>query len=158
MGVVAKIDRDDNFYDVEDNTHSVMPFARSHVAAPKREPYWTGWFVGNWKVSVPVSIVTTAGTDGQLYETVDGGLALPPLRINADGTYTWKLDDNGQDRVIKGHWIAREDAPGVVLENGAENADWLVYNSTDNVTDRDEIHLHNPRFTYFNATRIGKGE
>lgn len=156
-GVIVKVDREDNFYDVEDKYHSVMPYARAQVALPTRETWWTGWFVGDWKVSVPVSMGTTTKAGGRQYQTVTGGMVLPPLRINADGTYSWKVDDNGDTRVLEGHWAARPDAPGVILKGGAEGADWVVYNSTDNVTDRDEIHLSNPKLTYYTATRIDDG-
>jgi hypothetical protein len=153
-GVVVKLDRDYKGYHVEDRYHSVMPFTVSEVVAPNREPFWTGWFVGDWKVSVPVAMNTTTKGDGRKYATVTGGMALPPLSIHADGTYTWKLDDAGEEKLLEGHWVPRPDAPGVILQNGAEGADWIVYNSTDNVIDHDEIHLSNPRFTYYTASRI----
>ncbi len=157
FGVVVDIDRSHNNYVVKDKFDSIMPFNNSEVAAPIREPYWTGWFVGDWKVSIPLSLTTT--TEGsQKFETLNGGMNLPPLRIGADGTYVWQIHENGADKVLKGSWVARPDAPGVILKNADQGVDWVVYNSTDNVVDYDEIHLYTEKYTYYTATRIDDGQ
>ncbi|HEU4630878.1 MAG TPA: hypothetical protein VFS08_14100 [Gemmatimonadaceae bacterium] len=101
-----------------------------HVAGRKREPYWTGFFVGDWEVSVPVAMNTKV-IDSDLYRVVSGGMRLPPLRVNPDGTYLWRVLENGGERVIRGRWEPRADAPGIILRAGEQGADWELYNSTD---------------------------
>lgn len=101
--------------------------------AGQREAWWTCLFVGDWEVSVPVA--ATVVTDGRdLYRQWSGGMRLPPLRIHADGTYLWRVEEGGAERVIEGRWVAEPDHPGLVLLDGQDGADWTVYNTTDRST------------------------
>jgi hypothetical protein len=101
------------------------------VAGSEREPYWTEFFLGDWEVSVPVAMNTKV-IDGDLYRVVSGGMPLPPLRVHPDGRYQWRVTDgDGTERVIEGRWVPREDAPGIVLQQADQGADWSLYNVTD---------------------------
>ncbi|HET7322298.1 MAG TPA: hypothetical protein VFI96_07385, partial [Longimicrobiaceae bacterium] len=132
----------------------------TNVAAPEREPFWTGFFVGDWEVSVPVAMNTKAiGND--LYRVVSGGMRLPPLRVNADGTYAWRVEENGEEKIIRGQWSPREDAPGIILRQADQGADWEMYNATDasvlKIFGRTEIHLSAECCTYQDGMRIPLG-
>lgn len=105
-------------------------YDRFRVVAPQREPFWTGWFVGDWRVSVPMAMgLVTDGRD--LYRTVSGGLRLPPLRISADGSYAWRVQRGSGETLITGRWEPNPQGPGMILKNAEQGADWLVYNNTD---------------------------
>lgn len=105
-------------------------YDRYKVVATQREPFWTGWFVGDWKISVPMAMGLV--TDGRnLYRTVSGGLRLPPLRISADGTYAWRVQQASGEKLITGRWAPNPNGPGVILKAAEQGADWLVYNNTD---------------------------
>ncbi|ACO48003.1 Hypothetical protein Deide_3p00720 (plasmid) [Deinococcus deserti VCD115] len=99
------------------------------VVGVNREPFWTAWFVGDWRVNVPVAVNTVVrGTD--VYRVYSGGLRLPPLRINADGTYSWRVQSTGGEQLLRGRWVPNPDGPGVLLRAGPQGADWLVYNNS----------------------------
>ncbi len=98
-------------------------------------------------------------TDGRdVYRVVSRGMSLPPLRVNRDGTYSWRVLANGSERVIDGRWVAREDGPGIILLAGDEGRDWTVTNATDRSTLRNfgraEIHLTTPEISYMTGRRI----
>lgn len=127
------------------------------VAGVRREPFWTGFFVGDWEVSVPAAMTTQVrGRD--VYRVVSGGMRLPPLRIDADGTYTWRVLTGGGEKVVRGRWVAREDAPGVVLLDADQGADWRAYNASDRSSlatfGRAQVHLTSDCCTYQTAQRI----
>ena len=133
---------------------------RQRVAGIEREPFWTGFFVGDWEISVPMAMGTVEH-GGELYRIVTGGMRLPPLRVNPDGTYLWVVDENGGTRVIQGRWTPREDAPGIVLLAGDQGADWRLSNVTDRGGlerfGRDQIHLSSDCCTYQAGQRITAG-
>lgn len=123
------------------------------VAAPEPEPAWTDHYLGTWNVRIPMAMTTrTEGT--QRTTTITGGMRLPPLRVNPDGTYTWVTDDG----VIGGFWIPRDDAPGVILLDGEGGVDWTLYPNSDRssteVFGTDLIILNTPTRTYYDAYRI----
>lgn len=133
---------------------------RNQVAAIERAPFWTGFFVGDWEISVPMAMNTrVVGRD--LYRVFSGGMRLPPLRVNADGTYTWRVDENGRERLVRGRWVPREDAPGIVLLAGDRGADWTLSNVTDRGGlerfGRDQIHLKSDCCTHWAGQRIAQG-
>ncbi|MDX6749134.1 ankyrin repeat domain-containing protein [Geminicoccaceae bacterium 1502E] len=124
-GVVTRVDPRYG-YDIEGETGSIDPL---HVAGMEREPFWTGWFLGDWRVTVPVaSEVMTDGID--LYRVYHGGLPLPPLRINADGTWSWRFVEGKGERLHEGRWSPRPDAPGIYLENGPNGVRWEIYSNS----------------------------
>jgi hypothetical protein len=114
-------------YNIEGVSGSLEP---GFVVGTQREGFWTAWFVGDWKVSVPMAMgVTLQGND--LYRTVSGGMRLPPLRIEADGSYLWRVQQTqGGETLLRGRWRANPDGPGVILEQAVQGEDWLVYNTS----------------------------
>lgn len=133
-------------------------YDHQYVAGTEREPYWTGFFLGDWEVSVPVAMNTKV-IDGDLYRVVSGGMRLPPLRVNADGSYQWRvLESGGTERVIEGRWVPRDDAPGIVLQKGDQGADWSLYNVSDQSArethGRAQIYLSSDCCTAYTAQRI----
>lgn len=126
----------------------------TQVAAREREPYWTQFFVGTWEVRVPgAANVKLKGSEA--FRVFTGGMKLPPLVVNADGTYVWTLLDR---KVIKGKWKPRPDAPGIILEKGEHGEDWTLYNASDKSTEevfkKDVIYLNAEKHTYQVAYRI----
>ena len=126
------------------------------VVGTAREPFWTGWFVGDWKVSVPMAMNTM--TDGRyVYRVVSGGMRLPPLRIAADGTYTWRYAATGGEKLLRGRWEPNPNGPGVILKNAAEGADWLVYNnSRTGSTLGETVILSSDCCSHYDGVRLGR--
>lgn len=138
-------------YNLEGVTGSEDAF---FVVGTEREPFWTGWFVGDWRVSVPMAMGTV--TDGKhIYRTVSGGMRLPPLRINADGSYTWRVQQGGAEKLIRGRWTPSPAGPGVVLKNGEQGSDWLVYNnSRTGSTSGETIILSSECCSHYDGSRL----
>lgn len=124
------------------------------VVGTKREPFWTGWFVGDWRVSVPMA--TGRVTDGRnVYRVVSGGMRLPPLRIARDGTYSWRYDEGRGERLLRGRWVPNPDGPGVILKKAAYGEDWLVYNNTRTGSQLGHtVILSSPKHTYMDGSRL----
>lgn len=154
-GKVTMVHRDKQFngyYRIETRS-GLSDYWYTHVAGLEREPYWTQFFVGTWDVKVPMAAnITGEGSDTQ--RVWSGGMKLPPLRVNGDGTYVWTLLNK---KVIKGRWIARPDAPGIILKKGEHGVDWTLYNASDKSTrevfKRDVIYLNAENHTYQEAYR-----
>lgn len=124
-GTVASIDPTYG-YNLENRSGSTDAYCVVH---PQRESFWTAWFVGDWRITVPMAMnLKTSG--GDLYRVVSGGRRLPPLRINKDGTYSWRFEGNGSETLLVGRWVPNPSGPGVILKSAAHGADWLVYNNT----------------------------
>lgn len=126
---------------------------RSGVAGVTREPFWTAWFFGDWRIRIP-SAYTAVLEGNMIHETVTAGMDLPPLHIDADGTYVWRVGTIGNEQVIEGRWEPKPDAPGVILRNGEFGADWLVANMTDNTDDYERIKLYTPKHTGYQGRRL----
>lgn len=139
-------------YDIEGVSGSFDP---NFVTSLERQPYWTGYFVGDWRISVPMA--TNLYTDGRnVYRSFSGGMRLPPLRVNGDGTYSWRvLENSGQERLVQGRWRPNPEGPGIILERGDKGADWLMYNNTrrDSILGETVI-LSSDQHTYQDGTRI----
>ena len=138
-------------YNIDGWTGSYDPF---FVVAIEREPFWTSYFIGDWKVSVPMAM--GAVTDGRyVYRTVTGGMRLPPLRINADGTYSWRAQQGTGEQLIRGRWEPNPNGPGVILKSGEKGADWLVYNnSRTGSTLGETVILSSECCTYYDGSRL----
>jgi hypothetical protein len=135
----------DRKYLVVDDKHQGTDWVNwTQVTARSRQPYWTAYFVGDWSLHTGMSSVLR--TDGRdVYNVVNGGMKLPPLRVNADGSYTWVTVEGKR---IGGRWQPRPDVPGVVLMKGNKGLDWTLHNSstvsTTDIHRQDELRLHNP--------------
>jgi hypothetical protein len=154
-GKVTMVHRDKQFngyYRVETLT-GLDDYWYTQVAGLQREPYWTKFFVGTWEVRVPMAAnVVTSGNSA--YRVYSGGMKLPPLKINGNGTYTWALLNK---KTIHGRWKPRPDAPGFILLKGEYGADRSLYNASDKSTrqvfERDVIYLTTEKHTYQEAYR-----
>jgi hypothetical protein len=125
--------------------------AFSAVVGVTRQPFWTQFFVGDWELNTGMAMFErTEGRD--VYRIVNGGMSLPPLRINADGTYAWRISQGGRETLLRGQWAARQDAPGIVLLKGDRGTDWAVwFNSTQSTVrtfGRDQIRLNSPTYSW----------
>lgn len=101
------------------------------VAHLQRQPYWTGFFIGDWKVG-EVMAVNRRSDGTSAWNEVGYASASDTLRVRADGTYEWK-DLNG--KVTKGKWTAAPDGPGIVVKD-ARGRDWTLRNETNVITER----------------------
>ena len=97
------------------------------VAGLAREPFWTGFFVGDWMTGEVMAVNTRSGTTVDT-TTYSYHAATEQLRVNADGTYLWRPLGA---REIRGRWIAAPDGPGVVLKAGSRGRDWTLRNETN---------------------------
>lgn len=99
----------------------------NYITSLTRQSSWTSFFVGDWNLQNPFAGVTRIiGND--VYNIYNGGEKLPPIRINANGTYSWVID---KKKVIKGNWIPNTDAPGIILVKGYRDVNWLAYNTSN---------------------------
>ena len=99
----------------------------NYITSPSRQPSWTSFFVGDWNLQNPFAGVTRI-IGNVVYNIYSGGEKLPPIRINANGTYSWVID---KKKVIKGNWIPNTDAPGIILVKGYRDVNWLAYNTSN---------------------------
>jgi hypothetical protein len=138
-------------YNIAGWTGSYDPF---FVVGAEREPFWTEYFIGDWRISVPMAM--GAVTDGTyVYRTLSGGLRLPPLRISADGSYSWRVQQGGGEKLIKGRWAPNPNGPGVVLKNGEKGAAWLVYNNSRTANSLGEtIILSSDCCSHYDGSRL----
>ena len=97
------------------------------VAGLAREPFWTGYFVGDWLTGEVMAVNTRSGTTVDT-TTYSYHAATEALRINADGTYLWKPLG---ERPVRGRWVAALDGPGIVLRAGSRGRDWTLRNETN---------------------------
>lgn len=146
---------DERQYLVRDGNNQNHWLDWPRVTATTRQPYWTQYFVGDWKLHTGMSSVLR--TDGRdVYRLTEGGMKLPPLRINADGSYFWRTSDG---KSLRGRWTARADKPGIVLAQGEKGLDWTLYNSTSkssiDASRADEVRLVNPAVMGSVGSRIG---
>ncbi len=123
------------FYQVDDErkiTSDIVDTA--FVTTLERQKYWTGFFVGDWNLTLPMA-VTERVQGNDIYRVYSGAGRLPPLRVNADGSYAWTLDKN---TVIRGSWKANENGPGLILLKGNRGDDWILY-STSEASERESF-------------------
>jgi hypothetical protein len=84
-----------------------------------------------------------------------GGVVLPPLRVRADGTYTWVIDGSRSVESIGGTWSLADDGPGITRHGGDYGNDWMLYNASDesrrSVFGRDPMRMTDGR----GGSRIG---
>lgn len=135
-----------NMYLIEEPNGSRHYVDWNRVTSKARQPYWTGFFVGDWDINT--GIASTFRTDGRdVYHIVSGGMRLPPLRIESDGSYIWSTG-SGQ---VRGSWVPREDGPGIKLLKGDKGIDWTLVNSTTRSTLEtfkvDEVRLSSPVYS-----------
>ena len=83
-------------------------------------------------------------------------MRLPPLRINADGTYSWRVQQaKGGEKLLKGSWVPNPEGPGVILKNAEQGADWLVYNNSRTGSSLGEtVILSSDCCTYYDGSRL----
>ncbi|MGZ5246981.1 MAG: ankyrin repeat domain-containing protein [Flavitalea sp.] len=96
------------------------------VVHPERQPFWTSWFVGIWKIGEvnAHSNEVKNGKETDRYYFLD---ATESLIVLANGTYTWKTPGK---KTIKGKWIASKDYPGIILLKAYRNFNWELRNHT----------------------------
>jgi hypothetical protein len=115
-------------YMVENMTKTAQQYLDlNFITTLTRQPNWTSFFIGDWDLHAPIAAVDRV-IERDVYTIISGGDRFPPIRINANGTYSWVIDKN---KIIKGKWIQNENAPGILLLRGYRGANWSVYNSSD---------------------------
>jgi ankyrin repeat protein len=138
-GVIKEVGKSYNaaskYADAFENKYLVAPDAYanwpdymnwSQVVQPKREPFWTAWFLGDWKLG-EVMAVTTEEQGSYERNVYSYHSATDVLRINANGTYQWKPM---KGKEISGKWSAAPDGPGIVLHKGYRGLDWTIRNES----------------------------
>ena len=134
--------------------------SNDRVTTLERQAYWTEFFLGDWALNVPMSAVDRI-QDNDVYRVYSGGAKLPPLRIKADGTYSWvTTKSGGGTEVVTGRWIANPNAPGVILKGGEASADWYVYNNNSEegrpIYKRDHIYVSSDCCPAKQGFRVGQ--
>jgi hypothetical protein len=96
------------------------------VVKPVRQPFWTEWFIGNWDIG-EVQAHHNEVKNGKETDTYYYTAATETLRVNKNGTYTWKLI-NGKTKT--GKWVPATNQPGIVLMKAYRDFDWTLRNAT----------------------------
>lgn len=93
------------------------------------ETYWTGFFIGKWKLGEVMAVNTR--TDGyNQRDEYSFYAASEVLSITVDKKNIWKTMDG---REIKGSWKAAEDGAGIVLLKAFQGLSWTFRNETNAV-------------------------
>lgn len=123
------------FYQIDDQRKVTTDIVdTAFVTTLERQNYWTEFFVGDWNLTLPMA-VTERVQGNDVYRVYSGANRLPPLRVNADGSYSWMIDKN---KTIRGNWKANENGPGLVLLKGDRNENWILY-STSEASERESF-------------------
>lgn len=121
-----------------DQPNWIDSYPWGEVAHVTRSPYWTGFFVGEWRLGEVMAMnIRTDGTD--FYREFSYATASEALKINGDGTYLWKAGG----KVTKGTWTAATTGPGVVVKD-AQGVAWTLLNHT-NAIEEDGRNLQSAR-------------
>ncbi|HEV7331227.1 MAG TPA: ankyrin repeat domain-containing protein [Flavisolibacter sp.] len=96
------------------------------VVKPVRQPFWTAWFIGDWQIG-EVQAHHNEVKNGKETDTYYYMDATETLKVNKNGTYTWKLM-NG--KIKTGRWVPATDQPGIVLKKAYRDFDWTLHNAT----------------------------
>ena len=104
------------------------------------------YFLGTWTLFIgPTAHHEVIDSKG--YLVVGSGAHVPPLLINADGTYVWTIDSH---TTIKGQWRNMADselrsgtrAPAILLLNAESGKNWEVWRTAVNPgNNRDAIAI-----------------
>jgi hypothetical protein len=91
-----------------------------------RQSFWTNWFIGTWQIGEVMAHHNDVrnGKETDTYYYMD---ATETLRVNANGTYIWKLMDKKEKT---GKWVPANGQPGIVLLKAYRNFDWTLRNHT----------------------------
>ena len=112
------------------------------VAPATREPFWTTFFVGDWALGETMAVNSRVQAGDVWTEFAHMG-ASEALRVNADGSYSWK---NAAGRITSGRWRAAADGPGIVLTRGPRGLDWTLANETNAIAE-DVRQIESARLT-----------
>lgn len=123
------------FYQIDDLRKVTTDIVdTAFVTTLERQDYWTEFFTGDWNLTLPMAM-TERAVGNDVYRVYSGAGRLPPLRVNANGTYSWSIDKN---KVIRGSWKANENGPGLILQNGDRGDNWILY-STSEASERESF-------------------
>ncbi|HEY1021090.1 MAG TPA: ankyrin repeat domain-containing protein [Flavisolibacter sp.] len=96
------------------------------VVSTKRQPFWTDWFIGEWQIG-EVQAHHNEVKNGKETDTYYYMDATETLKVNKNGTYTWRLL-NG--KLKTGRWVPATEQPGIVLKKAYRDFDWTLHNAT----------------------------
>lgn len=147
---------DNGCYNAQDT--DVVGATRSNLGAP----VGLNWLAGTWAMYVLGGTVDFAAGDGWIYRKNETLAKLGVLTIAADGSYVWKVEPGDPPgKYVHGRWRAAtlqemnvQGGAGIVLQNAAEGADWIVFKYMDpsNKAERIEVEHLQSRGAY---RRIG---
>lgn len=123
------------FYQIDDLRKVTTDIVdTAFVTTLERQDYWTAFFTGDWNLTLPMAM-TERVQGNDIYRVFSGAGRLPPLRVNANGSYSWAID---KTKIIRGTWKANENGPGLVLQNGDKGDNWILY-STSEASERESF-------------------
>lgn len=159
-GEIIGVDAEKRQYTVRDLKDRSWKYSYPCFAVMNPRQINNDFYIGKWDVRINGAI-TTVARDGELYRRYSGGMKLPPLEINSDHTYVWRISPS---KIIRGKWEDRKDAPGIVLLNGIDGGNWTLYEKTEGFATtaktRDEIGFHDfgSGAGYYIAYRVGANQ
>ena len=109
-------------------------------------PPTIAWLSGTWITYVIGGTVDTAPGDGYIHRQNESIAKLGFITISTNGTYTWKVDPwdppakylKGTYRMATPKEMGLYGGVGIVLKNGPESADWVVFKYQSRVPNKAE--------------------
>jgi len=148
-GTIVAVDEKKGTYQVKSESDGLLDwypasklkdFCKGAEAATVTEAYFTG----TWELFVgPTPHYEDRGSN--TYLVVGSGAKAPPLVINANGSFTWRIDSK---TTVTGKWRKMESkelkygtkAPAILLMKGESGKDWEVWSRGTNASsNRDAI-------------------
>jgi hypothetical protein len=97
------------------------------VAGATHEPFWTGFFLGDWQLGEVMAVNTHVQGNTETTEFAHHASS-DLLRVSPDGSYLWKPLGGA---LIRGRWTPAGDGPGIILHQGVGGHDWTLRNHTN---------------------------
>jgi hypothetical protein len=139
------------------NNTDVAKASQANIGAPIS----ADWLFGTWKTYVLGGTVDTLHSDGYIYRRNESLARLGFVTINANGTYTWKVNPSDTPAsYLKGTWRAAtatemdlQGGAGIVLEHGPDGLDWRATKYMDPVNPKMADRVEIEEFGYGGSSR-----
>ncbi|SKB87132.1 ankyrin repeat domain-containing protein [Daejeonella lutea] len=113
-----------------------------NVTGLTREPFWTSFFNGEWRLGETMA-ANTRVEGGYQRDEYTFHKASEALQVKSDNSYSWKTIGG---KVINGTWRPAEDGAGIILINAYQGINWTLRNET-NSTEENIRGLQTSRLT-----------
>ncbi len=149
--VILKFDAAKGTYQVKSDSDGLLDWVpasklRSSCVGAEAASVTMNYFIGKWSLFVGPTAHHQV-IDDKGYLVVGPGAHVPPLQVNADGSYVWVIDSK---TTLKGQWRTLADKelragtkpPAILLMKAEGGKDWEVWKTGTNAgNNRDAISV-----------------